>query len=689
MVSASLALKLDPARFDHGYCQASGFFLAFAIEASDYAILVIAIHSALCIFRPNTNLGETGLFSIRYVVYALWIALPVLAAGLGFLHGGVYISTGAYCYLPVRPFWYRLGLSWVPRYVIFVTILTLYAMIYWFVSAKFKNFHRSTGDSYKRPSEWAQVSASRRAVSHLLNFWGEKDDKGNPSEAVNGIDSQIKGDNANAIGTQPSKGSDTELAQAPAWEHYTFGNSTTPLTAPKHDDITPAPSQRGLGSVNHGSVSTQRTSVPEHIHGEVRKSLIEFLQEEPPEGLLSSPPVLNSALVTEEVVSDTRARQTAIKRQLRFMFIYPLVYLISWIPPSVQHFTLYNDAVAARPNFSLACVSTCFVALQCFFDSFVFSYRETPWRFAEQRTSDLDTEHSAAANGDNSGHGSWLPFGRKGEKTAGNEKAFSDQEGNTEPAPRSQSSTHTQTPRSSFIHRVSNSFRNGSEGTIQNRLSGSSSGKLFVKTAGKSRAETIAEARAARHRRELEKETAREGQEERQRQRKQSILRRGGADRSWWEVEGRKRKDSVLLGLENNNQGSSQITTTTKNAPTTATDDNIIITSPNSSFPTSSSSTSLFSPRRFKSSFSSSSPHPPPVAATDLSPRSRLPLASGDEVLSPTTTTTTTTTDQGGGKEEEEEEVGEVHWTRSASLFLPSAAREQEQAMATVKEEDD
>ena len=666
MVSASLALKLDPAPFDHGFCQTSAFFIAFAVEASDYAILVIAIHSALCIFRPNTNLGETGLFSIRYFVYALWIALPALAAGLGFLHGGVYISTGAFCYLPVRPFWYRLGLSWVPRYVIFVTILTLYAMIYWFVSAKFKNFYRSTGDSYKQPSEWAQVSAPRKAVSHLLNLWGEKDDKGNTPKAVNGTDSQIKSDNSNAIDMQPSRSSNTEPTQAPAWEHYTFGNSTIPLTAPKHDDVTPAPSQQDLWSANHGSVSTKRPSEPDHIHGEVRKSLAEFLQEEPPEGLLSSPPILDSALVTEEVVSETRARQTAIKRQLRFMFIYPLVYLISWIPPSVQHFTLYNDAVAARPNFPLACVSTCFVALQCFFDSFVFSYRETPWRFAEQRTSNLDIEWSATASGYNSGHSSWLPFGRKEEKTSGNEKTPGNQEGNTEPAPLSQSSSHTPTPRSSFIHRVSNSLRTNSDGTIHNRHSGSSGSKLFVKTAGRSRAETIAEARAARHRRELEKETAREGQEERQRQRKQSIQRRGGADKSWWEVEGRKRKDSVLLGLEDQTLSRTRSPATAAAAAATA-EDSGVVASPSPS----PNSLSLFSPRRFRSSFSSSS-HAP---SAELSPRSRLPpspLSSPENERGPI--------DHG--------ELDGANRMRSASLF-PAGARELEQAMATVEEEDD
>ena len=74
---------------------------------------MIAIHAALHIFKPTTSMGEAGLYNYRYFAYACWIIYPILMASLAFVnpdHG--YMSQGTFCYLPVRPFWYRLALSW-------------------------------------------------------------------------------------------------------------------------------------------------------------------------------------------------------------------------------------------------------------------------------------------------------------------------------------------------------------------------------------------------------------------------------------------------------------------------------------------------------------------------------------------------------------------------------------------------
>ena len=111
------------------FCQASGFFLALGTEASDYAILMMAIHAALYVFRPPKILGEGGLYPYRYWMYAFWVILPVLAASLAFTNHKGYITSGTYCALPKRPFWYRLGLSYIPRYIIFVITFALYGAI--------------------------------------------------------------------------------------------------------------------------------------------------------------------------------------------------------------------------------------------------------------------------------------------------------------------------------------------------------------------------------------------------------------------------------------------------------------------------------------------------------------------------------------------------------------------------------
>src|SRR5271155_2707617 len=113
------------------FCQASGFFIALGTEASDYAILVIALHGAL--------------YPHRYWIYVFWVILPVLAACLAFTNPRGYITSGTYCALPIRPLWYRLGLSYIPRYIIFITIFALYGTISVYVHIKFKGFGKFSG----------------------------------------------------------------------------------------------------------------------------------------------------------------------------------------------------------------------------------------------------------------------------------------------------------------------------------------------------------------------------------------------------------------------------------------------------------------------------------------------------------------------------------------------------------------
>jgi G protein-coupled receptor GPR1 len=120
-----------PVSSTSNFCQASGFLLAFAIEASDMAILLIAVHSALCILRSDSTIGESGLYRYRNWIYPMWLGPPLLAASLAFINNEEgYTLAGTFCYLPKRPFWYRLALSWVPRYLILSLILIMYVWIY-------------------------------------------------------------------------------------------------------------------------------------------------------------------------------------------------------------------------------------------------------------------------------------------------------------------------------------------------------------------------------------------------------------------------------------------------------------------------------------------------------------------------------------------------------------------------------
>ncbi|EEY15189.1 conserved hypothetical protein [Verticillium alfalfae VaMs.102] len=104
----------------------SGFFLAVGIEASDIAVALIAIHTALYIFKPRQLNGQSGLYPYRRTAYAVVFILPVVLASLAFINTPAYVNNGQYCYLPIRPLWARLALSWIPRYIILLIIFVSY-----------------------------------------------------------------------------------------------------------------------------------------------------------------------------------------------------------------------------------------------------------------------------------------------------------------------------------------------------------------------------------------------------------------------------------------------------------------------------------------------------------------------------------------------------------------------------------
>ena len=153
-IFAVVAIAKGPVSSDSGFCNASGFFLLLGVEAADFAILIIALHTMLSIFKPTSKAGEGGLYPYRAWIYPLWLGPPLLAASLAFVNGNkdAYVTSGTYCYLPKRPFWYRLALSWIPRYLIISTIFTMYASIYIYVHVKFRGFSVWTGDESSQKS---------------------------------------------------------------------------------------------------------------------------------------------------------------------------------------------------------------------------------------------------------------------------------------------------------------------------------------------------------------------------------------------------------------------------------------------------------------------------------------------------------------------------------------------------------
>ncbi len=96
--------------------------------------------------------------------------------------------------------------------------------------------------------------------------------------------------------------------------------------------------------------------------------------------------------------STLRKRHKAIQRQLRYMFIYPLCYLLMWLVPFINHSYFYTKE--HNPPFilnSLALVSFC---LQCAVDCLIFSIRERPWRYSIAGAPSSRRKQSAGTNSD-------------------------------------------------------------------------------------------------------------------------------------------------------------------------------------------------------------------------------------------------------------------------------------------------
>jgi hypothetical protein len=75
-----------------------------------------------------------------------------------------------------------------------------------------------------------------------------------------------------------------------------------------------------------------------------------------------------------------RRQRARIHRQLRLMFIYPLVYTFMWLIPFIQHCLNYSDRFATHPVFFLRISTAICITSIGFVDCLIFSVREKPWR---------------------------------------------------------------------------------------------------------------------------------------------------------------------------------------------------------------------------------------------------------------------------------------------------------------------
>lgn len=353
---------------------------------SDYAVFVMAIHSAIQVFYPSTVVSSDGLYPYRRYVYVIAFVLPVLMAGLAFINPRqAYVSQGAFCTLPIRPFWYRLALTWVPRYVIVLTIIGLAIAIYTHVGFEFRTYAdaeasfqslKTFDGSTTTPNDGPDERKMEDITFELTNMQSRPRPERRKSSIGHDIFTAQRQSSPilrlSPFSTDPPQ----RISLDSGTTHSTRTGGTTDLarlraelsrpillSIPSGRSLTDpiSPLDRSLQCRPTGIITTKNKSTPQ-----------------PPSSESTHTPSPSSP--TNDHLAKQRQR---IHRQLRLMFIYPLVYTLMWLIPFAQHCMNYWDRWAMQPVEFLRVGSSICICLIGFADALIFSLREKPWRGIE------------------------------------------------------------------------------------------------------------------------------------------------------------------------------------------------------------------------------------------------------------------------------------------------------------------
>ncbi|KAF2228079.1 G protein-coupled glucose receptor regulating Gpa2-domain-containing protein [Elsinoe ampelina] len=367
MVFPAVSLKVGGILSGSRFCDVGGFFLQAGIESCDVAILMMSIHMSLQVFNPTSGrIGPDGLYRYRNAVYAIWIFLPSFMAGLAFVRQGQgsYLSQGAFCTLPIRPFWYRLALSWIPRYLVLAYITVTAIRIYLHVGAGFTVFAREVDSASRTEPSTVDRSVSRRSMvvpqmrraasyvsEHIpVPFLQHPEPARRPSDGYHQEDDSQEG---YSMQSSPTKTS-----------HKPSRDSLSPDAAAQMVSHFQRPRQ-GSHMTNMTAMTTASSNVIDYGAAQIL-----------PGSTASGGPLVN---IISTADCTANARRRAIQRQTRLLFIYPCVYMIFMVIPFVQHCFTYSDYFAQHPVFAIQILAPICYAIMGFADCMVFCWREKPW----------------------------------------------------------------------------------------------------------------------------------------------------------------------------------------------------------------------------------------------------------------------------------------------------------------------
>ncbi|KAK1990192.1 hypothetical protein LX36DRAFT_716930 [Colletotrichum falcatum] len=430
------------------FCQASGFFLSVGIEASDIAVVLIALHTAIYIFRPRHSGRQSGLYPHRRLAFSVFVLFPLLMASLAFVNSPGYANNGEYCYLPIRPEWPRLALSWVPRYMILLTIVALYAYIYIYVTLRMRRFGRLS--AMRRASttqmlddrHWAHIPSvpatpiSRRGSETSMEDESEQRRTSSTATTVT-AEIELLHSRQKITWNWPAYGNDDD-GQIPVSDVALSPRALEPNASPRcptFEPISPPPqSYIRRDTADMGPPSPFFQQQHHHHHQQQRESFGTHWQQPPPSSPTSARAkslaniwsILRRGTTTLESGDPEQQQQynnnnnTAtpflfhptmdgtgmaktrdkIRRQLRLLFVYPLVYILIWAVPFVAHVMRWDNPEDSGP-FAVVLLSLVSLSIQGLVNSCLFCAVEKPWidRRARYRRAAPSSNKTAAAAG--------------------------------------------------------------------------------------------------------------------------------------------------------------------------------------------------------------------------------------------------------------------------------------------------
>ncbi|KAI1410221.1 G protein-coupled glucose receptor regulating Gpa2-domain-containing protein [Hypoxylon sp. FL1857] len=408
------------------FCQVSGFFLTASIEASDIAVFLIAIHTALFILRPRSSNGASGLYPYRRFFYTCWAIIPLVLAAIVPITGGHFADNGPHCYLPVRPRWYLSALSWIPRYVIFGVIIFTYTGLYLYIAFRLRGFRRDQRRASTAHSDYpdqnrkhnhrhdpsGDVPPTPPIADHgLLDLVrGSLTNDGDRKDRQNSVASTISSLNYGGDSSTPPQHSEQVLRNSIVWNPVDFANNssaesharrqsemallgptspslraeqTIPIRPPEPVHLDPPNSPGDSQFTWKHSISRGTHSIAGSI-----SNMVSALQRSPPWADDSNQSTSSSSIFlpqreTEEAMRRSREKQ---QRQLRLLFVYPAIYMLTWIAPFVSHVLQYDNHFSDRGRYNLGgepialqIVSIASLCIGAAVDCCFFSAWEKPW----------------------------------------------------------------------------------------------------------------------------------------------------------------------------------------------------------------------------------------------------------------------------------------------------------------------